>query len=267
MLAIFIQTIKDRKTHLIIYSLVVLLFIWLYASIYPVIQAKSDLLQQTLKAYPESLMKAFNVDISAYTTFGGFFASEQYSFVWPIIAIFFVVSFGGGMIAGEIEKGTIELLISRPLSRQKIYFSKFLAGALNLIVFTAVSSFGIWPITKAYNFTFGIHNIISIFVLSTFFLLAVYSLTMMLSAIFSDKGKVFFISGGILLAMYVMNVVAALKDNFHDLKYFSFFYYFNPSKAMINNEINHWAYWVFIGLSIIFVIIGSAWFSKRNINN
>ena len=33
------------------------------------------------------------------------------------------------------------------------------------------------------------------------------------SSIFSDKGKVFFISGALLVGMYVLNLVSAIKEN------------------------------------------------------
>jgi len=266
MLAIFWRALKDRRISLFVYCLTIIGFIWMYITIYPTIQQQSANLEALLKFYPESLMKAFNVDIATYTTVEGYFSAELFSFIWPLFVIFISVGFAGAAIAGEIEKSTIEVLLSQPISRLKIFFSKYLAGLFTLVAFIIASTLTIGPILSAYNISYRFASFTTIAILGFIFGLAVFSIAMFLSAIFSDKGKVYFISGGLLVVMYVLNVIASLKENLSDLKYFSFFYYFNANKALIYQQIDHWAYWVFLGVAIIFTISAAVWFSKRDIS-
>ena len=265
MRAVFWRVIKDRRNVTLIYLIVAVALIWLYVAIYPSIQAQSANFEQLLKTYPEGFLKAFNIDIKSYTTIGGYLAAEQYSFMWPIIAIFMLVGFAGTALAGEIEKGTIESLLSQPISRVKLYFGKYFAGLVILISFILLSIFSAVPILSAYNISYDLKIFVTMAILGLMFSLAIFSVSMLFSSFSSDRGRVYFLSGGLLVLMYILNIVASLKESITDLKYFSFFYYFNASKALIYNQIDHWAYLVFFGVAVVATILGAIIFSKRDV--
>ena len=262
---IFTRALKDRRTLLLIYCLAGIGLLWMYIALFPSFSDQQQNLEQLIKAYPESFLKAFNFDIKSFTTIEGFLSTEQFSFMWPILLIFILIGFAGGALAGEVEKGTIETLLSQPVSRAELFFSRYLAGVVMLILFVVFSIFAAIPIIEIYNISYKFENFFAVAYLGLLFGWAILSLGFLFSAIFSDKGKVSFITGGILVVMYVLNIIAALKDNLADLKYASFFYYFNASKALIYNEIDQWSYVVFIGVAVVCTIVGAIWFSKRNI--
>jgi len=261
---VFLRAIKDRRLITLIYILGIVAFLWMYVGLFPAMKDQSASMEALIKNYPESFLKAFNFDIKNFTTLEGFISTEQFSFVWPIIIMFMTIGFAGGAFAGEIEKGTIEIILAQPISRAKIFWSRYLAGLLLLAIFTAASIYATIPLAKVYNLTYIGENYSTMFVLALLFSSAAYSLAMFFSSIFSDKGKVFFITGSIFVVMYVLNILSAIKDNLNDLKYFSFFYYFNPAKALIYNDIDHWSYLVFGGVILLSTIIGMIWFIRRD---
>lgn len=265
MLAIFWRILKDRRIIFLVYLLVNIGLLWMYIGLFPAFKSQSAAMTEMLKAYPESFMKAFNFDIASFNTIEGFLSTEQFSFMWPLLVILMTIGFAGTALAGEIEKGTIEILLSQPISRLKLFLSRYLAGFISVIIFVIISIFSAIPLIKIYNISYSFEGFALLSLLAFLFGIAIFSLGMFLSAIFSDKGKVFFISGGILVLMYVLNIISGLKDNLNDLKYASFFYYFNPSKALVHNQIDHWAYLVFLGISLVSIIIGAVWFMKRDI--
>jgi ABC-2 type transport system permease protein len=264
MWAIFWRIIKDRRTMLLIYCLLAIAILWMYIALFPSFKDQSANLEQLIKNYPESFMKAFNFDIKSFTTVEGYLATEQFSLMWPILVILLTLGFAGAAYAGEIEKGTIEILLSQPVSRIKIFLSRYLAGLSMLIIFVLVSIYATMPLSRIYDISFNAGSFNKMVLLSFMFGLAIFSLGMMFSAFLSDKGKVFFLTAGILILMYVANIVSSLKESLSNIKYASFFYYFNPSKALVHNQIDHWSYLVFFGVSIIAVIIGAIYFSKRD---
>ncbi|MCL5407099.1 MAG: ABC transporter permease [Patescibacteria group bacterium] len=265
MFAIFSRAIKDRRIIILIYCLAGVAFLWMYIALFPAFKDQSASMEQLLKNYPESFLKAFNVDIKSFTTLEGYLATEQFSFMWPLLAIFMTVGFAAASFAGEIESGTIEILLAQPLSRARLFIGRYLAGLAMFIVFVFFSIFAALPISAIYHINFKAENFVMVAILAFLFGLAIYSIAMFLSALFSDKGKVFFITGGLLVVMYVLNILSALKENLADLKYLSFFYYFNPNKALIYKEIDSWSYVVFLGLAFIFTILGLIIFRKRDI--
>ncbi len=265
MWTIFWRTIKDRRMLILIYCLAAILLLWMYIALFPSFKDQSANLEQLIKNYPESFMKAFNFDIKSFNTIEGFLSTEQFSFVWPLIVIFMMVGYAGTALAGEIEKGTVELLLSQPLSRAKLFCGRYLAGILMLVIFVFFSVYAATPLSAIYDISFKAQNFTTVAILALMFGLSIFSIAYFLSSIFSDRGKVFFISGVLLVVMYVLNILSSLKDNLVNLKYASFFYYFNPSKALVYNQIDHWAYLVFLGTALVLFILGLVIFTKRDI--
>lgn len=265
MWAVFTRTIKDRRILLLVYILASIGLLWMYIALFPSFKDQSGSLEQLIKNYPESFMKAFNFDIKSFTTLEGYLSTEQFSFVWPLLVIFMTLGYSGYALSSEVEKGTIEILLSQPISRLKLFFGRYFAGLLMITIFTVFSVYAAIPLARAYNIDFNTHNFLTISILSFLFVWAIYSIGMFFSAVFSGIGRVYFVTGGILVLMYVLNIVSALQDNLADLKYASFFYYFNPQKALVYNQIDHWAYLVFGGTIVVCTLLGAIWFSKRDI--
>lgn len=121
------------------------------------------------------------------------------------------------------------------------------------------------PLCHLHNveYVFKGHLLIALF--GFLFGLAVFSLAMFFSALFSERGKVYMATGGLLIIMYVLNIISVLKESLADLKYVSFFYYFNPGDTLIRQTIDVAGTWVFLLAIIIFSLAGSYVFVKRDI--
>jgi ABC-type transport system involved in multi-copper enzyme maturation permease subunit len=87
----------------------------------------------------------------------------------------------------------------------------------------------------------------------------------MFSAFFSERSKPYMFSGGILVLMYVANIVANLKDQLKNFKYLSFFHYYDQNQALIHNTIETNSIIVFAGVAVFCTVIGAIYFSKRDI--
>jgi uncharacterized membrane-anchored protein YitT (DUF2179 family) len=103
------------------------------------------------------------------------------------------------------------------------------------------------------------------FILGLLFGGAIYSMTTLFSALFSERAKTYFFSVGIIVVMYALNIVASLKDNLSDLKYFSFFHYFDTNKALVDNQIDPLAYYIFGGVIIGSTLLAALIFNRRNV--
>jgi len=265
MKTIFWRIFKDRRILLAVYTLSALGLLVMYISLFPNFQKQSASLEQLMKSYPESFMKAFNFDIKSFTTVEGYLSTEQFSLMWPLLVILMSVGFASTCFAAEIEKGTIEILLSQPISRTKIFIARYLAGLSNIVIFTFISVYAVIPLSRVYNISYNGQNIWHMMLLALLFAWAIYSIGVFCSAIFSDRGKVYFVSAAILVVMYILNILSSIRDSLSDFKYFSFFYYFNPQKALVYGQIDHWAYVVFAGVIVVCTVIGLIYFTKRDI--
>jgi len=263
--SIFKQAIKEKRWTLLTYCLAGLFFVWIYVSLFPIVQGSSVNVAQLVKNLPEGVVKAFSLDPKSFTMFEGFISGKHFSLLWPIMLIGLAISSGSAFISEEIEKKTISILLSEPISRTKIFLGKFLAGVFNIFIFTTVSILLIVPLAKIYGVAYTGEGFLKITIIGFVFGLSVFSLSMLFSAMFSEKGKVIFLTSGTLMAMYFANLVALLKDNLSGLKYFSFFYYFNYSEILVHNKIDNWAWLIFLGTFLISSSLAIVLFNKRDI--
>jgi len=268
MTTLFLRTLKDRWLTIAIYSVASIAFLWLYVSLFPAIRDQSAQLVELVKAYPPEFLKAFGItDITqSFSSLGNFLSTEMYSFVVPIMLAALAIGFASSAIAGEIERGTIEFLLAQPLSRTALFFGKYAAGVVAMAVFAVASTLTPIPLAAAYHLSLSAAPFVHFAVITFLFGLAILSLAFLVSAIVSDKSKVSLSVSGIVILMYVLNVVAALKDSLDKLKYVSFFHYYSPTTVFAPGATTDWkAIGVFVGVSIVATALGAWWFGRRDI--
>lgn len=264
MRAVFWKEFKSKRGSLIGFCVVVLGLMMLYIPLFPSIQAQAAKFGEILKSLG-SVYKAIGVDSVNFDTFEKYIAVELYSITWPILAVIFAASRAGTAVADEIDKGTMGTMLALPIWRPNLYLAKYLAGLLSLMLFVAVGVFGALPVAALFSIHYQSTNFITLAVGALLFTWSLYSFAMFLSAVFSEKGRVYLLVGVATLMMYVLNVVASLKDSLSRLKYFSIFHYFNASEILVRNQISNLSYMVFIGIIVLFTFAGIVWFTKRDV--
>jgi ABC-2 type transport system permease protein len=267
MLAVFLRTLKSRRLTIIIYTAVGVLFLWMYVGMFPSFSNKTEEFNQLMQAYPESFMKAFGIEDATkiFSNIENFLAMENYSFLWPILAVALVVSVAGFSIAGEVEKKTIETLLAQPISRAKLFWGKYLAGVAIIAAFSILSIFAVIPLCKIHGVSYNTGAHFKMLIIGILFCWAIYSLTSLFSAISSERARPYFISVGILVVMYAIKIVASLKENLENLKYFSFFHYLDAAKILGRNELDYYAIIVFALVIVVSTIFAQIVFEQRDI--
>jgi ABC-2 type transport system permease protein len=265
MLTIIRRTIRDRKFSLIAYLLAAVLFLWMYVALFPTMQEQSEVLATAFESFPDAFFKAFGIEDLNISSIDSFLAMEHFSIVWPLMAIMLLVSIAGRGLSGQIEQGTIEIILSCPVSRLCVLAAKYLAGMITLFVFTIASIFTIAPFAAIHGVDYVFGNFATVSIISFLFGWAVFSVAVLFSTIFSERGRVYMATGGMLLIMYILNIAAALNKNLDGLKFASFFHYYNYNDAIVRNTLHSTDLLVFVAVAIMSTL-ASAWiFHKRDI--
>ncbi|HEC61072.1 MAG TPA: hypothetical protein ENI27_02330 [bacterium] len=265
MFAIIWRTVKDRKISLIVYLATTVLFMWMYVAMFPSMLEQSAAFVVAFESFPEGLFKAIGIEELNMSTIEHFLSMEHFSLVWPLMAIFLIVAIAGSGLAGQVEQGTAELLLALPVSRFRIFMAKYLVGIFSLLVFTIFSVFAIVPLAPIHKVEYAIGNFASVALISFLFGWAVFSVATMFSAVFSEKSRVYMATGGVLLVMYVLNIAAALQEKLQDLRYVSFFHYYDYNDALIRNTLDTTNVLVFVVVAIVCTAAGALWFRRRDI--
>lgn len=268
MLSLILRTIKTKKNSILAYSLTGMFFMWMYVSIFPTFEKEQESFSELIEKLPAGIMEAFGISVEVFSDLSleSFLSTEQFSLIWPIMAIALMISFGGISIAGEIEKKTIDILLSQPVSRLRLFVSRYISAFIGYIAFIIVSVYSVIPFAQLYGIDYQLTHYNTLTVLALFFGLAVFSMSMLASSIFSEKGKSNLIVAGIIIVMYAVRIVALMIESLENLKYTSLFYYFDTTKALHGNELNLLSLYAFSIVIIACTSLAAFIFNKRDIS-
>lgn len=263
--AIFWQTVRNRRTSWMIYSVIGLLSLLLYLATFPAVQSISADYNKILATMPKALLQAFNISQSSLTLMG-YLTSKHFGLVWPVMMIFLMTSYSGGAMAKEIDTRSMGLLLSLPVSRLRLYLVRVLAGATGLAVFVILTEAVTWPLAKLFNFTLLASDIINLGILGFCFGLAILGLGMMFSSLVSESGKSAGAMAGLVLAMYIINIVAQLDSKLKDAKFISLFHYFLPGSVVDGGHLDMVSLAVLIGVGVAAAAVGAWVFVRRDVS-
>ncbi|NUR94632.1 MAG: ABC transporter permease subunit [Kribbellaceae bacterium] len=139
--SIYLKSLYDARRGLIGWSIAIAALVLLESALWPSVRDMPDL-KQLYASFPEELRKFFNLD--AMTTGTGFLNAELFTLLLPALFLVYGIGHGARAIAGEEERGTLELLLVTPVSGGRIVVDKALALAssitiLGLVLFGSTS--------------------------------------------------------------------------------------------------------------------------------
>ncbi len=177
-----------------------------------------------------------------------------------ILSSVWAIGRAGGAVAGELDRGTMELLLSQPLPRNQLILAHFLVDCVVIptvcLSIFAGTQFGLWavgPFTVDYS---SVQKLLPMLELPekpeilevsgkpqlpalanlAALLFSLSGITLALSAAGRSRWKV--LGYGVLVAMlmFIANVLGQLWDEVEFVRPFSVFYYYQPQKIMLHSE-------------------------------
>lgn len=130
--------VRDRTRALIGWCLGIAAYVALLAAIFPSLEGSAEL-DELAENYPEALRALFGLSEVNLTTGPGYFDTELFSLMLPLLAIVLAIGSGSRTIAGEEEAGRLELLLSYPVRRRDAVVMKGLAVGVEIAIFVAAA--------------------------------------------------------------------------------------------------------------------------------
>lgn len=132
MLAEFKHTLRRMRWQMVGWSAGVAIYGLMMALLYAEIADMSEILQTYLDMFPEAML-AFFENIHAITTPMGYIDVYFFAYMHLVIGIL-AISAGAGLLAGDEEKGILDLVLAHPVSRTQMFFGRFLGLGTSLAV-------------------------------------------------------------------------------------------------------------------------------------
>ena len=254
----------NLKSFIIWTSILIGLFLVVFL-VYPSIinSANMEMIDEMMKIFPEEMLKAFNMDISAIDSAFGWLKTEGFVFVLLITGVYSGI-LGSNILLKEESDKTIEYLNSVPVTRKNIVLNKILCGLFYIILMIVI--IGIFNfIGLSLSGEFDRKSYILLSITPLFSSIVIFAICLFLSTFTHKTKKTLGISLGIVFVSYFLNVISEIGKSTEFLKYISIFSLADIRNVILNVSINPILVVLAICITVIFMILTMIRYEKKEL--
>ncbi len=140
---VLFQTLRERRRSLVWWTLGLVALVGLNVAFYPSVRDDAGL-SDYAKNLPDAVRGLFVGGELDIVSPAGYLNSQVFALMAPLILLIFSIGAGAGAVAGEEERGTLDLLLAQPLRRRDYVLDRLLAlaamiGALTVALLATVA--------------------------------------------------------------------------------------------------------------------------------
>lgn len=231
---IFLKTLRDQVRPLIFWGIGLVAIAAIWTGFYPSIRGMQGI-NQYLEELPEGIMEMFTGgELIDYTSPVGYFNTEMFSFMVPLLLLIFGIGFGTGAIAGEEEKGTLDFLLANPVPRWRIVVEKFGVMTLSMVALGFMFWVGMVISLVAIDVDLSLVKLAEATLGTVILGLVFGSFALLLGCIKGNRGMCLGIAGGLAVLTYILNGLGSIVEGLKDYRFLSPFYHFMEPNILKN---------------------------------
>lgn len=232
--SVFAKTLRDLRRGFLWWSVGIAGIAALEVSVYPTVHGNAAF-DKLVQQYPEALKGFFGFGGQLdYTSAQGFLGMELFSFMVPLLLLIAAIAAGSNAIAGEEERGTLELLLSLPVSRTRVALEKLLALAaesvgLGVVLWASLAIGG-----RAADMHVAVWKLAAATGSAVVLAVAYGAIALLVGCATGRRGLAIGVSAAAAVAAYLVNSLAPLVSALRGVQKASPFYHYaveNPLRA------------------------------------
>jgi len=230
--SVWSKSLRDIRRSFAWWTLGLIGFVALIIAVWPTVKA-SPSIAKLYENYPEAL-KAFTsfggtVD---YGTPAGYLGAELFSFMVPLLLLIAAIGAGSRAIAGEEESGTLDLLLSNPISRTRVAVEKLGALGAELVALGAVLLASLAVGAAAESMSISVGHLAAATLDAVLLALTFGAIAFLIGASTGRKGWAIGVTSALAVASYLLNSLAPLVPALKDIQPISPFYHYAVSDPL-----------------------------------
>lgn len=260
---LFRATLHQRRTAMLWYAIGLVSYSVFIVAYYPTMQ-KIDITAY-MANFPKELVAFFAGSLTELTTIGGYLATEYLGFIWVLIIAAAGITFATKALSSEIDAGTMELLMSQPLSRRTLVSTRAMALAFFLAVQLLATTVPIWLTARVVDVKVDAGNLAILAVGGFLMALALSGVAFLFSSASRESGKPAAIVGGVLGVMWILHFMATNSTWAEKLEVVNIFKYWRPAELIEEGTMPTEAWFVLGGVAIITLVASVFVFARRDV--
>jgi ABC-2 type transport system permease protein len=259
-----LKSLRDIRRGFLWWSLGLIAFVALIVSVYPTVHSNPSL-NKLAHDYPEALQAfiAFGGAVD-YSSAAGYLGIELFSLMVPLLLLVAAIGTGAGTIAGEEERGTLDLLLANPVSRTKVVLEKMAAlaaevGGLGLVLWIAL-----WVGAKSTDMDISAGHLAAATLSAVLLALAYGAVAVLLGAATGKRTLAIGVTAAAAVAAYLVNGLAPLVHALKVPQKISPFYHYAAGDPLRNGvSLSHLA--VLVAIAAVATALAPVAFSRRDV--
>ena len=246
-----------------------LMVVWIYPSLS---DAEVDF-EEYLNAMPEQVRAAIGVAAPEEAalvfeggafTFVGFLNIEYLSYL-PLLLGIYAVVYCGGLVSKEVERGTLDVVLSQPVERTTFLLSK-LAGFMTLaLAVTVASTLALLLGAITVDVDVSVANLVAVHAVAFLLAAAIAGYSTLASCVSLDPGRSLAAAGILTAFSYFANVLGSAIEGIGWLKYASLFYYYDSLQVLADGAVNWTGVAVYVAVFAVTVAASVVVFRRRDL--
>jgi ABC-2 type transport system permease protein len=222
---VFGKTLRDLRWPTFWTSFALFAIAGYFTLLYPTYSKAFDL-QSLLDKMPPEMKAIIGGQLIDVSTVNGFLNIELFPLILPAVLAGYAIAQGSGMTAGEESRGTIDVLLSFPVARDRLVLDK--AAAVTISV--AIVALGLWigavggAVGSASPIDAG--DVAAGLVLATLLALDFGALTLLIAGGSGARSAAIGVSVAVLVVMYFINALAPIITSLGSIQRLSLFYWY-----------------------------------------
>ena len=216
---------------------------------------------QLIASYPPELMSFFG-DMNDLFSAGGYLNMVFFSYM-PIILGIFSITNSTAMLAGDEEKGTLDLVLAHPVSRAQLFWGRLAAFTIAMVCILGLTWVGfVLPLsTTSLDATPVQILYVLLSLLAAMMLFGM--LALLCSMLFPSQRLAAMVSGLVLVASYFLTSIGRLNPDLEDVERLFPLHYYQGGYAAA--EMN-WGWFAgLLGIALAFALVAWWRFEGRDV--
>ncbi len=200
------------------------------------------------------------------SSFSALIALELYSSFYGLIFGGLVAYIAGAVLPITFENGTLDLALSRPVSRTHYYLELWLSAVIGALILSVLTIFAVWISTLfVKNANVSWQWLFTAQATGFAFLFMATGLGMLFGSFLNASRSAGGAAVGIIGLAYLMNTLGGLSNNLSWMQKIQPFYYTQAVQALALHTITWWYPWVLVTIGLVLGIIGLVVFNRRDL--
>jgi ABC-2 type transport system permease protein len=259
-----LKSLRDIRRGFLWWSLGLIGFVALIVSVYPTVHSNPSL-EKLSQDYPEALQSflAFGGAVD-YSSAAGYLGIELFSLMVPLLLLVAAIGTGAGTVAGEEERGTLELLLANPVSRTKVVLEKTVALVLEIAGLGVVLWLALWIGALLANMDISAGHLAAATLSAVLLALAYGTIAVLLGAATGRRTVAIGLTVAAAVAAYLVNGLAPLVHALEVPQKLSPFYHYAVGDPLRNGiSFRHMA--VLVAIAVVATALAPWLFSRRDV--